>query len=620
LEELVNLRRTRIESMMKILEIEGAVYKEESYWRRSAQRWEYPVERVREVTADRKAEQAAMRDYLSTGSCLMEFLRHQLDDPGAERCGRCANCAGPIFDTSVDPELVNRALKFIGGSIIEIRPRKRLPCDLQSDVNLRKHQIEAGRCLVRWGDPGLGRLVETGKYRDGRFDDRLVEAAVSLVERWGPNPAPLWLTWIPSSSDRGAVEDFARRLADTLDLEAVDTLETVRDSEPQKSMQNACQQARNVAKCRRSLQSGQLEIRSRASNRRRRGLSVDLQHRWSTADLSRGRPCLPSCPRRHLRRWGLTLTNDAMAVIALTTRLGSRERPSLTPKMWHELELALVDVGYQPVDLFDSHFDLSSVPGVDEALAQRVRDLTSDAASTTLEVAELSQKGIWTLTIADDGYPQTLVTRLGHNAPPVLFGVGDVELLARPGVGIVGSRNVSEAGADVAKEIAGQSATLELPVISGGAKGVDQLAMNEAFTAGSPVVGVLADSLIGRIRKPDVLQALDHGDICLVTQQAPSSGFTPAAAMSRNKIVYALSTVTVVVASDEGSGGTWAGAKEAIMNDNGVVAIWRGDGEGPGNAALEQLGARPMERTSQLTEFLEQLPKPSEQLAFDVAP
>ena len=316
----------------------------------------------------------------------------------------------------------------------------------------------------------------------------------------------------------------------------------------------------------------------------------------------------------------MSLTNDAMAVVALTTRLGSRKRPSLTPKMWHELKHALMDVGSQPVDIFDREFDLASVPGVDDSLVQRVRELTSDAASATLEVSELEQKGIRTLTIADDGYPDALTSRLGHNAPPVLFRVGNIELLKRPGVGIVGSRSVSETGAEVARSIARHAAELGLPVVSGGAIGVDQLAMNEAFMSGHPVVGVLADSLVGRIRHPEILDALDNGNVCLVTHQAPSIGFSPAAAMSRNKIVYALSAVTVVVASDEDSGGTWAGAREAITNENGVIAIWRGDGEGPGNAALERLGAIPVNRTSQLSELLGGTTTPSEQTSFDLAP
>jgi ATP-dependent DNA helicase RecQ len=188
-----------------------------------------------------------MSDYVTTDSCLMEFLRRQLDDPGAERCGRCANCVGDLFTHEMSTDLVEEALAHIRRTSLDITPRKVLPCSLDIDVDLRQQQVETGRALTRWGDPGLAALVETGKYRDGRFGDRLVDAVVELVKRWGPTPQPTWLTWIPSSSGRGVVEDFARRLARELGLDTIDSLERIRASAPQKSMQNSCQQARNVA-------------------------------------------------------------------------------------------------------------------------------------------------------------------------------------------------------------------------------------------------------------------------------------------------------------------------------------------------------------------------------------
>ena len=188
MEELVNLRRTRLTSMLKILEVEGAVYRDGSRWRRSARPWVYPADRIAEVTAARQAEQAAMREYVSTQNCLMEFLRKQLDDPGATKCGRCANCVGPIFSPDVEPDLVERALHQIRRSHIEIEPRKVIPCDVGGELNLKQQPIEVGRCLTRWGDPGRAQLVETGKYRDGRFADELVEATADLVGEWAPRP------------------------------------------------------------------------------------------------------------------------------------------------------------------------------------------------------------------------------------------------------------------------------------------------------------------------------------------------------------------------------------------------------------------------------------------------
>ncbi len=166
------------------------------------------------------------------------------------------------------------------------------------------------------------------------------------------------------------------------------------------------------------------------------------------------------------------------------------------------------------------------------------------------------------------------------------------------------SRDVGSEGAETAQRIAATAVTLSRPVVSGGTRGVDQLAMNAAYQAEGKVIGVLADSLQGRIRNSETLGALDVGTTCLITQQAPSAGFSAGAAMSRNKLVYALSALTVVIATDEGSGGTWAGATEAIKTSNGVVAVWRGDGEGPGNGALERQGAVPIRSSQELAHLL----------------
>ena len=300
----------------------------------------------------------------------------------------------------------------------------------------------------------------------------------------------------------------------------------------------------------------------------------------------------------------MTLSNDSKAVIALTTRLGSSQRPSLTAQRWHRLAAALRDSGHSPSDVFDSALDLSQVPGVKPETADAVAQLLVDAAAATLEAEELGRRGIWVTTIVDDEYPSNLIGRLGDHAPPVIFGVGSRALLAQPGVGIVGSREIGDVGAEVAKSLAAEAVSLRFPVVSGGARGIDQLAMNSAYSKGGSVVGVLADSLLSRIRNPEILEALDEGRTCLLTQQAPASGFSPAAAMGRNKLIYALSSVTVVVASDLESGGTWAGATEALKTGNGRVVVWRGEGEGPGNAELERLGAVPIKATEDLRQLV----------------
>lgn len=291
----------------------------------------------------------------------------------------------------------------------------------------------------------------------------------------------------------------------------------------------------------------------------------------------------------------MKLTDNEKAVIALTTRLGNKDRPSLPIARWHKFAKGLVDEGLQPSDVFSGRF-----PNLSDDERDRVNELLEDAPSALVAADDLANRGIWLATLASDDYPASLRRQLGTQAPPVLFGVGNAGLLDTDGVGIVGSRDVTEEGAGVATELATEAVRLGYGVVSGAARGVDQLAMNAAYRAVGSVVGVLADSLQQRIRAADTIAALDGNNTCLITQQHPGAGFSTGSAMARNKLIYALSTLTVVVASDDKTGGTWAGATEALQHRYGPVAVWRSSGEGPGNVNLEKLGARPLRSGSDL--------------------
>ena len=291
-------------------------------------------------------------------------------------------------------------------------------------------------------------------------------------------------------------------------------------------------------------------------------------------------------------------TDIDKAVLVLTTRLGSSSRPSFPPTMWHQLSQRLSDAGETPASLFHS-LDI-----LEDTERERARELMADATSVLLEADQLHDRGIWTLPITADEYPHRLGSRLRHNAPPVIFGVGERDLLNRGGVGVVGSRNVSPEGAEATKAIATKAAGCNMTVVSGAARGVDQLAMNAAYDCGGSVVGILADALTKRTRSPEMLSALDAGTTCLITQQHPDVGFSAGAAMSRNKLIYAIADLTVVIASDNGSGGTWEGAKEALRQKYGQVAVWRGRGEGPGNGPIEEMGAQPSTSPDQLVHLI----------------
>ena len=235
------------------------------------------------------------------------------------------------------------------------------------------------------------------------------------------------------------------------------------------------------------------------------------------------------------------------------------------------------------------------------------------------ELDRLRQAGIHTLTPFDEHYPCLFKHRLKEKAPVVLYVAGPLDLLDRPGLGVVGSRDIGSEGAEVAKGAARLATRLGLPVVSGGARGVDQLAMNAAIDeegiAGA-AIGFLADSMERQIKRPDTRRVILDGRALLCTPYKPDARFTAGTAMGRNKLIYAGSVTTLVVASDIESGGTWAGAVESLKHGFGPVAVWRGPGEGPGNKRLEQLGAMPVGSLDELEALLieaQDKPMPDEQ-------
>jgi len=325
-------------------------------------------------------------------------------------------------------------------------------------------------------------------------------------------------------------------------------------------------------------------------------------------------------------------SDDSLATVLLAGRLGTLgARPLKASEYWSLLKRLGVRMPWRPppgrgaaaadggldrpgdgpsVLLGKSAGELVGDFGVPEGVAGRVEALTASALSLAFELERLEQTGIRTLTAFDEHYPQRWLERLGTRAPPLVYGAGAVELLDTAGLGVVGSRDVSEAGGEVAKEVVRLAARRGLPLVSGGARGVDQLAMDAAFEAGGAVVGILAESLSRKLKRPDVRRAVYDGSTVMCTPYSPDAPFSAGNAMGRNKLIYAQAALTVVIASDDGSGGTWSGATEALKHGFGPVAVWRGDGEGPGNGPLQQRGALPVSSLDDIESLLDDPPAP----------
>ncbi len=244
IEAIVNVRRSRLENMLKILEVEGVLERDGRKWRRTLAAWEYPQARVDAVTRRRREEQERMQLFHDGPGCLMEFLRKELDDPAAVPCGRCARCIGHhVVAEHADAEITRAAVMFLRHRWLDLEPRKQWADLARISADERS---EPGRVLCLYGDGGWGTMVKDQKLA-GAYDDSLVGALVELVGNWVPDQSPTWVTCVPSLRHLDLVPSLAARLAARLELPFLPVVTKVRESLPQEKMDNSSQQFGNIA-------------------------------------------------------------------------------------------------------------------------------------------------------------------------------------------------------------------------------------------------------------------------------------------------------------------------------------------------------------------------------------
>ncbi len=249
----VNISKSTAEKALKLLEVDGIVgqtWDNKVLYFRTPNPWRPDVERVNRVLDLRRSELAQMQEYVDHQGCLMKFLLNALDDPHPAACDRCANCKGRGFSGEVDQKMVIEAESFLKSDQIIIQPRVLWPFALFPDQKRKiplEYQNTDGRSLCYYGDAGWGKLVQSGKYQEGHFSNELVKAAAHLIrDMWQPNPFPGWVTAIPSTRHPKLVAEFARRLADSLQIPFYPVIDRIREAPEQKTMQNSSKQAHNV--------------------------------------------------------------------------------------------------------------------------------------------------------------------------------------------------------------------------------------------------------------------------------------------------------------------------------------------------------------------------------------
>jgi DNA processing protein len=294
----------------------------------------------------------------------------------------------------------------------------------------------------------------------------------------------------------------------------------------------------------------------------------------------------------------MDLTTDAQAMLLLCSRLSATDDLSpkpLTLREWNSLSRRMLDSSLStPGDLLGlSAVGLKAELALSGEQAERVATLLEGGGRLAMELARLESLGIWILTRADEEYPSRLKSRLKNAAPAILFAAGESALVGQPGLAVVGSRDVDDQGKTCADYVGNACAHEGLVLYSGGARGVDTISTAAALEARGTAVSVMAHGLERAIRAPDTRAKLTSGDLALVTPYSPGAGFSVGAAMGRNKLIYALADYALVIASGAGTGGTWAGATEALKAKWLPVFVLDGQIVPEGNRQLIDKGAIP---------------------------
>ncbi|HKR52575.1 MAG TPA: RecQ family ATP-dependent DNA helicase [Pseudonocardiaceae bacterium] len=245
LESRVELGRTRLEMVLKVLDVDGAVHRVRSGWVATGQPWHYDEQRYTRIAQARHAEQQAMLSYVNTAGCRMEFLRRALDDPAAAPCGRCDNCADRdnCNDRHWSPDVPVAAQATARDRLrrpgVEIVPRRLWPTGLAAwglDLGGRipaAELPETGRAVGRLTDLGWGaqlRDVFSTSTGGDPVPGELLDACVTVLAGWDWPARPVGIVAMGSRSRPKLVLDLAEQIAALGRLPLLGTITSIGDT------------------------------------------------------------------------------------------------------------------------------------------------------------------------------------------------------------------------------------------------------------------------------------------------------------------------------------------------------------------------------------------------------
>lgn len=307
------------------------------------------------------------------------------------------------------------------------------------------------------------------------------------------------------------------------------------------------------------------------------------------------------------------ISERTKAILLLTSYLSKeldKETKPLAINEWNEIVRWMQSEKLTPEALLSSDLDNILQTWVGSKVSKkRVIDLLDRKMALALKLEKWTKAGVWIINRSDSGYPESLKNSLKGKEPPILFGIGDKNLLSQDYIGIVGSRKIDEDDISSTRQIVGQIHSQGFGVVSGGAKGIDEHSMTGILDQGGFALGVLAESLIKKSTDGMYRRFIQGNKLVLISPFNPEAGFNVGNAMARNKLIYILSKATIVVKS-EIKGGTWEGADENLKQK--WVPLWVNEPSDPksakGNQEIVKKGGKWLPKTFESSDLIKFIP------------